>query len=53
MSRVSSAWFTLCVLDEAGAEHRTNAMPVSILSGRSYCYLLSGNAENGYTLNAF
>lgn len=53
VSRVSSAWFTLCVLDEAGAEHRTNAMPVSILSGRSYCYLLSGNAENGYTLNAF
>ncbi len=53
VSRISNAWFTLCVLDQSGAEHRTNAMPISILSGRSYCYLLSGNTENGYTLNAF
>lgn len=50
---ISNAWFTLCVRDTDGTEHRTDPMPVSLLSGRSYRYLLSGNPTEGYTLTAF
>ena len=45
VSRVSAAWFTLCVLDEAGAEHRTNAMPFSILERTLLLLSLSGKCR--------